>query len=74
MILHVCIVPGAEANLNKHEIGMMEWWKNGIMGMKRDDVLILFSMRAVLIKADLIPPNPAFQHSNIPVPHGIGLR
>jgi hypothetical protein len=24
-------------------VGIMEWWKNGVLGMKADDVLILIS-------------------------------
>ena len=34
----------------------------------------LISDQAIQIKIDLIPPNPAFQHFIIPVPHGLRLR
>jgi len=46
----------------------MEYWVK-----KADDVLILVSGQGHLSKIDLSPLNPAFQHSIIPVPHGIGL-
>ena len=46
----------------------MEYWV-----LKADDVpdLILFGLFD--IKLDLIPPNPVFQHSIIPVPRVIYL-
>jgi hypothetical protein len=47
----------------------MEYWV-----WETDDVLILISNEGHLYKVDLIPPNPVFQHSIIPVPHGIWLR
>ena len=39
----------------------MEYWV-----WKADDDLILISDEGYLYKIDLIPPNPTFQHSNIP--------
>jgi hypothetical protein len=50
---------------------MMEWWKNGILGLKMEIILMLFSeLRKVTIK-DLILLNPLFQHSSIPAPLGL---
>jgi hypothetical protein len=53
----------------------MEWWKNGTLGKKKaDDVLILISDQYHLYKNRSHPPNPVFQNSIIPVPHGIRFR
>jgi hypothetical protein len=46
----------------------MEWWNNGILGMKTDNILIfVFDKRHLYIKVDLFPPTPVFQHSIIPL-------
>jgi hypothetical protein len=50
---------------------MVEKWNIGYENA--DDGLILFYDKCH-IKIDLIPPIPIFQHSIIPVPHGIRLR
>ena len=47
----------------------MDYWV-----LKADDVLVLNPDLCHLIKTDLIPPNPTFQHSIIPVSHGIRIR
>jgi hypothetical protein len=52
----------------------MEKWNIEYSGSKADDGLILFSGQCQLIKIDLIPPNPVFQQSIIPIPHCIHLR
>ncbi len=48
--------------------GIMEWWKNGILF--EDDVLILFSDSCHLLKTDLIPLDPLFQYSSVPIALG----
>jgi len=48
----------------------MEYWNSGKMeywGSNADDSLILFSDQCYLYKKDIIPPNPTFQLSNIPL-------
>jgi hypothetical protein len=49
----------------------MEWWKNGILGMKLEDAPILIAGQRHLynniIKIDFIPPNAGLQCSNIPL-------
>jgi hypothetical protein len=47
----------------------MEWWNNGIMGMKTDDVLILFSDQCRRFKNRYHTAKrsiPAFHYSNTP--------
>ena len=42
----------------------MEWWKNGILGLKNGKYLgFLYTTRAIYLKIDLIPLNPLFQYS-----------
>jgi hypothetical protein len=50
----------------------MEKWKNGFE--KRMMPCFYFLISSIDIKIDLIPPNPVFQHSIIPIPHGIRLQ
>jgi hypothetical protein len=65
----------------------MEWWNNGILGIKMEIVLILISDLPFVSKKDIILLNPSFQssllsrsyfggvgHSGIPLFHGIYLR
>ena len=47
----------------------MEYWV-----LKADDDLILIPDQRNLCILDFIPLNPVFQHSIIPLPHGIRLR
>ena len=49
----------------------MEYWNNGILGIKKDDGRILFSDPCHPYKKDPIPLNPVFQHANIPSLHGL---
>jgi len=43
-------------------------------GSHRQNAVYLCPMIYVVIKTDLIPPNPLFQHSIIPIPHGAQPR
>jgi hypothetical protein len=55
----------------------MEHWNGGKMEywvLKANDDLILISDEGNRHKIDLIPQNPLFQYSIIPVPHGSRLR
>jgi hypothetical protein len=50
----------------------MEGWNIGILGLKsgfRSNFICLILVINPM-KTDLIPPNPVFQHSIIPLPHG----
>jgi len=50
--------------------GIMECWKNGILGRKADDVLILLSDEEYPKKIrypSIKPRIPAFHYSNIPL-------
>jgi hypothetical protein len=53
---------------------MMEWWKNGILDVKMEIILILIFDLEIVFQKDFILKNPLFQHSSIPSPHGICLR
>jgi hypothetical protein len=52
--------------------GMVEKWNVG--DEKRMWSNFIFGVNANSINLDFIPPNPVFQHSNIPSFHGIDLR
>jgi hypothetical protein len=45
---------------------MMEWWNNGVLGIKTEIILILTSDLENGSKKDLILMNPLFQHFSIP--------
>ncbi len=53
--------------------GMMEWWNNGILGLKSEIILILYYYFKNRSKKDLILMNPLFQHTSIPSPQDICL-
>jgi hypothetical protein len=48
---------------------MVEKWNNGYENRMMSCFQSLVSVS--YIKIDLIPPNPVFQHSIVPLPHGM---
>jgi hypothetical protein len=51
----------------------MEWWNNGILGLKNGIYLIPISCLLTVSKKDFILLNPLFQLSSIPAFHVTGL-